>query len=189
MTTTPAEKNALLAEAWKLVGTALRSVSLPEDDYSDLRATCIEAADRAIDSWEAGKGRSISSWIFRFIVQAKRDYFRSRGTKRRSIDECSVCFSELQHDDDRDSDERTPNDAEEESARHHASLVQDMEIIIDRARNDDIIDEREYRVLVARREGLTFRRIAVDEGLTAARIYGIQEAAVAKIRLTYRTAE
>jgi DNA-binding CsgD family transcriptional regulator len=68
-------------------------------------------------------------------------------------------------------------------------MIQDMEIIIDRARNDGVLSQREYRMLVSRRTGGTYRRMAEDEGMSPGGVYKIIEAAVAKIRLAYRTAE
>lgn len=194
MTTTPDEKKALLTEAWKLVGSAMRSVRLSDEDYSDLRALCIEAADKAIDSWEPDRGRSLPSWIYRHIVQAKRDYLRgmtmaTTHNRQSTFERDASCFSELS-DGMADRGECpvgcVPHSRE---SAHHRSMIQDMEIIIDRARNDGVLTEREYMVLVARRQNVKQRTIAVEIGVSFQRVGQIEAEAVEKIRKQYKTAE
>ena len=192
MTTTPEQKKELLTEAWKLVGSATRSLVLSEDDYADLRASCIDAANRAIDSWEPDRGRTLSSWIFRHVVQAKRDYLRdlfpdTTHDRQATFERDASCFSELQNgEEDRG---ECPAGCKPNQSAHHRAMVQDMEIIIDRARNDEVLSEMEYRMLVLRRQGGTYRSIGAECNYSPAGVKGVLDAAVAKIRLAYRTAE
>ena len=190
MTTTIAEKNALLAEAWNLIGSATRNVSLPPDDYEDLRVQCAEAANRAIDSWVSGGGRSLSSWIYRHIIQAKRDYFRSRNSISETINRDAVCFTDYGRGLDSVPEGDFPSISETATAiGERDARLQAMEITIDMARNDGTITEREYRVLTMRRGGRVQRDIAEAIGVSHQRIGQIENDAVRKIRAKYHTAE
>lgn len=190
MTTTIAEKNALLAEAWNLIGSATRNVALPPDDYEDLRVQCAEAANRAIDSWTNEGGRSLPSWIFRHIIQAKRDYFRARNSISETINRDAVCFTDYGRGLDSVPEGDFPSICETATAiGERAAQVQAMEITIDMARNDDVITDREYRVLTMRRNGKLQGEIASELGVSFQTVSLDERTACAKIRLAYRTAE
>lgn len=190
MTTTIAEKNALLAEAWNLIGSATRNVALPPDDYEDLRVQCAEAANRAIDSWTNEGGRSLSSWIFRHIIQAKRDYFRSRNSISETINRDAVCFTDYGRGLDSVPEGDFPSTSETATAiGERDARLQAMEITIDMARNDGAITEREYRVLTMRRYGKGQREIGEELGIDFRTVSLDERTACAKIRLAYRTAE
>lgn len=172
---------------WSIIGRGTES--LDADSLDDLYCESVEAANRAIHDYQSGTGATLATLINRYVVQARRDFIRRRMTKKR-IPDSAVCFSDLPNDIESIPCGDLPFEGEEdaESARH-AAMIQDMEIIIDRARNDGVLSSREYRMLVSRRTGGTYRRMAEDEGMSPGGVYKIIEATVAKIRLAYRTAE
>lgn len=177
MKTTSAEKNALLLDARNVVRMAIRSKKriLSEEDYEELEADCMMSANSAIDDYDPSKGTMLSSWIFRYAVQTRIKFMRSRVRKikgRVDMESCEIA-----------------DDAEEGSAVSHESAMHALEITIDMARNDEVIDEQEYHVLVLRRHNLTLADVAGELGLSAPRIHQIQSSAVRKIRKQYRTAE
>lgn len=162
--------------------------TLDADDMDDLHSRAIEAANRAIVDYRPGLGATLATLVVRYVTQARRDFMRRRMAKRRAPDR-AVCFSDVAGVDSLPSGE-CPIDSEAEWEKaHHAAMIQDMEIIIDRARNDGVLSAQEHRFLVARRLGGTLRSIGIDECYSPAGVKLIIDAAVAKIRLAYRTAE
>ena len=190
MTTTPAEKNALLAEAWDLIGSATRNVALPPDDYEDLRVQCAEAANRAIDSWEHDGGRSLSSWIFRHIIQAKRDYFRARNSISEAINRDAVCFTDYGRGINGIPEGDFPSISEAaEAIKRKREQIQQVEITIDMARNDGLLTKRQYKILTIRMSGRTQKEAGEILGISRQMAAFEERVSIEKIRLAYRTAE
>jgi len=181
MQTTSQQKAAILHDARNLVrmGIAGQRRFMSTEDYEELEADCLMAASRAIDDFDASMGCRLSSLMFRYIVQKRIKVLKHR--QRRSL---------IVHDTESLGECCGEQDGRGRGcSHHHESMVQDMEIIIDRARNDDVITEREYLVLVARRGNVIYREIAEEMGLSFQRIPQIEAEAVEKIRVAYRTAE
>lgn len=156
--------------------------TLTADDIDDLHSAALEAANRAISDWTAIGGGSIATLIHRYVVQARRDFMRRRGestgnshNKQEAFEHGTVSLEGIE--------------VEVDDGESRADALSVMEITIDMARNDGIIDEREYRVLRARRGGVIQREIAADLGVCPQRVHQIQGDAVRKIRARYKTAE
>lgn len=180
MTTTPMQKTALLIDAKNLVRMAITGQRrfLSPEDYEELESDCLMAASRAIDDYDPTRGCRLSSLMYRYIIQKRIKVLKHRESRGQSVND-TESLSEC---------DCLPCPSRSHSA-HHASLVQDMEIIIDRARNDDVLTEREYRVLVDRRRNIGQATIAAELGLSFQRVSQIEAEAVEKIRVAYRTAE
>ena len=178
MTTTPEQKNAILLDAKNLVRMAIAGQRpfLSNEDYEELESDCLMAASRAIDDFEPDRGCRLSSLMFRYIVQKRIKVLKHRMRKHNAVndtDELCDGYEPYEHG----------------VSPEHVRLVQDMEIIIDRAGNDGVISDLEHRMLTSRRLGSSYREIGRDETYSPAGVKRILDTAVAKIRLAYRTAE
>ena len=169
---------------WHIIGK--HTATLSDDDLAELHSDAMAAVNRAALEYDPSRGTAFTTLVVRYIVQAKRDFFRSHGGSHyrqeqfeRSVGRVADCVQEA-----------APDSSEETFERHHRdSQRQAMEITIDMARNDEIIDDREYRVLTLCRQGWLQREIGEDVGVCAQRVHQIISEAVGKIRKQYRTAE
>ena len=169
---------------WKVIGK--HAATLSPDDLAELHGDAMAAVNRAATEYDPSRGVAFATLVVRYVIQAKRDFFRSHGGNHyrqehfeRSVGRVSDCLAELAPDANEESAER----------QHRAAQRQTMEITIDMARNDGILDEREYRVLVMRRENYLEREIGEAVGVCPQRVHQIIGEAVGKIRAQYRTAE
>lgn len=186
MTTTTREKEALLVDAKNLVRMAIvkQRPFLSREDYEELESDCLFAASRAIDEYERAGPAALSTLIFRYCVQARRDFFRPRRRLSEMMEKRGIDVS----DESVEAFGAEPDETNERATRHRA-IVQTMEITIDMARNDGVLTEREYQVLTMRRQNRTQKEIADEVGISPQMVSIDEQTGVAKIRLAYRTAE
>lgn len=165
---------------WSIIGIGTGSLS--GDDIDDLHSLALEAANRAMVEYVAGNGATLATLITRYVLQARRDYMRKRGAvngathnRQEAFEHGAVSLEGME--------------IESVEVDGRGAAISAMEITIDMARNDGIIDDREYRVLTMRRGGVIQREIAEELGVCPQRVHQIQGDAVRKIRARYRTAE
>ena len=193
MTTTKTEKEILLRDAKNIMRMEISNqrTRMSPDDFEELENDCLLAASRAIDDYDRTKGASIGVLIFRYIVQARRTFIRNRiQLKRDSTGRDAVCFTDCTKGvyDIPEGDYPTISETAAIIA-DRSERVQQMEIVIDMARNDDVISEREYQVLTMRRKNYRQEDIADRLGCAPSRIGQLEADAVGKIRRRYKTAE
>lgn len=172
--------NAANGIIWSIIGRGTESLS--GDDIDDLHSLALEAANRAMVEYVAGNGATLATLITRYVLQARRDYMRKRGevngathNRQEAFEHGAVSLESVE--------------VEASDGDCRGAAISAMEITIDMARNDGIIDDREYRVLTMRRGGVIQREIAEELGVCPQRVHQIQGDAVRKIRARYRTAE
>ena len=165
---------------WAIIGRGTEA--LTGDDIEDLHSLALEAANKAILDYKPRYSPALAMLITRYVLQARRDYMRRRGelngrvnNKQEAFEHGTVSLEGMEIE----SREREGRDA----------AISAMEITIDMARNDGVIDDREYRVLTMRRGGVIQREIGEELGICPQRVHQIQGDAVRKIRARYRTAE
>jgi len=190
---TEADRATILASIngiiWHVIGQG--TDSLDADSLDDLHASAIEAANRAIIDHDPSRPAelrgTLATLIVRYVTQARRDFMRRRGAGDGATHNKQSTF---EHSTSRLDDccGVEVDGGEADADRTHEALSI-MEITIDMARNDDIIDEREYTVLTMRRQGFLQREIAERMEICAQRVHQIQGDAIRKIRKQYRTAE
>jgi RNA polymerase sigma factor (sigma-70 family) len=183
MITTPREKNAILVDAKNLVRMAIvgQKRFMTREDYEELESDCLMAASRAIDDYDPSIGCRLSSFMYRYIIQKRIKVLRHRARRSLEIHDTESLETSM--------DGECSGGVSSKNSAHHAAMIQNMEIIIDRARNDGVLTEREYMVLVARRGNVIQPVIAQELGLSFQRVGQIEAEAVEKIKRVYRTAE
>ena len=176
---------ALNGIIWSVISRGTEA--LDADDMDDLHSRAVEAANRAVCDYRPDGGASLATLVVRYVIQARRDYvrrhvpgMRSDGRNHQSVFENSASSLECAE---------SVECGEGNDDGTGSAAVQALEITIDMARNDGVLDDRAYRILGLWRRGWLQREIGEREGICPQRVHQIIGDAVRKIRKQYRTAE
>jgi len=174
--------SALNGIIWSVINRG--TDSLDADGLDDLHSRAVEAANRAIVDYRADGGATIATLVVRYVTQARRDYMRSIG---KGNDPEHNKQSTFEHSAER-LDVAIATE-EEPAGEWKRAALQSLEITLDMAQNDGVIDDREYRIMGLWRGGWKQREIGETVGVCPQRVHQIISNAVRKIRKQYKTAE